>query len=190
MEQDRMRTQAKAAPRHAMTAVARAPQAAASSTPAPAGEVVDLGQLTGSLGFLLRMAQIEAFSEFYKNLPEPVLKPGQFSVLSVIGLNPGIRQGVLAQKLKIKKAHMTKLVRELEDRDLVRRTVPDGDRRAVELALTEEGRGFVARHRGHFYGHEAFHSVSLAPAEREQLASLLRKYLGLEAAERPGGAKA
>ena len=143
---------------------------------------IELGPLGGSLGFLLRLAQLKNFGEFYEALGPQGLRPGEFSVLALIGRNPGIRQGVLAQRLWIKRAHMTKLVRGFAERQLVDRQVPADDRRALELKLTDAGRALVAEHAAAFHAHGA--ASGLAADEHAELVRLLRRYLGLEGAER------
>jgi DNA-binding MarR family transcriptional regulator len=65
------------------------------------------------------------------------LRISEFTVLMAVSRNPGIRQGVLADLLKIKWPNMTKLVRGLEDRGLIERRIPSNNRRSVVLWLTE-----------------------------------------------------
>lgn len=146
-------------------------------------EVVRLGPLRESLGFLLRLAQLSAFRDFFEDLGPLGVRPGELSVLLLIGENPGIRQGVLARRLMIKRAHMTKMVRSLENAGLVRRTVPASDRRSAELWLTERGRLRVAELREPFLAHERRPAPGLTRAEEAQLRELLRRYLGLAAEE-------
>ncbi|MBL4599762.1 MAG: MarR family transcriptional regulator [Rhizobiaceae bacterium] len=141
---------------------------------------VDVGPLHGNLGFLLRMAQLQVYEDFYADLGEYGLKPGEFSVLTLIYKNPHIRQGVLARRLMIKRAHMTKLIRVFEDRGHVSRTIPDEDRRAVELELTADGLKFVETNWDRFYGHEKAQTPRLTPAEEKQMLGLLRKFVDLE----------
>lgn len=140
---------------------------------------VELGELTASLGFLLRIAQIERFERFFESFGDSGLTPGAWSILFVIGRNPAIRQGVLARALHVKPAHMTKTVRAFEDRGLVERRVPQDDRRAVELSLTAAGRDWVDRHSARFSAHEAALPARLTAKETDQLARLLRKMTGL-----------
>lgn len=142
----------------------------------------DLGQLQGSLGFLLRLAQVQTFEMYHAGLQDEAIGPGEFSVLYVIHRNPGIRQGVLAEHLRIKRAHMTKLVRRLEDQALVARRVPGDDRRAVELTLTPAGDALVARHAGAMLAQSARETEGLTEDEATRLIGLLRKYTGLAAA--------
>lgn len=146
----------------------------------PDEDAIDFGDLTRSVGFLLRMAQLQSFDMFFARLAKHGLKPGEFTLLWVVGLNPGLRQGSLARRLRIKPAHMTKLVQRLVAADLLARTVPDDDRRSVRLSLTGAGTAFVARHRAAFL---AFHDAERHPltdAEHRQLLHLLGKLTGLD----------
>ena len=140
---------------------------------------VSIGELSHSLGFLLRLAQLKAFEDFFSDHGPRGLKPGEFSVLWVISCNPGIRQSVLGQRLMIKRAHMTKLIRALEDRELVSRSIPDSDRRAVELTLAKAGKHAVEAASDAFFSYEATTGAPLSSTERSQLIALLQKYVGL-----------
>lgn len=145
---------------------------------------VDVGSLNGALGFMLRLAQLQSFEDFFSPQGPRGVKPGEFSVLWVIARNPGIRQSVLGQRLMIKRAHMTKLIRAQEDLGLVSRRVPDEDRRAVELTLTEKGEQEVARTSRLFFAYEETTGAPLNAREKGQLIALLRKYVGLEEARK------
>ncbi len=140
------------------------------------------GPLEGSLGFLLRLSQLHSFAAFYRRLGQFDIKPGEISVLMMIGENPGIRQGLLARTLMIKRAHMTKMIRVMEDAGLVTRTVPEDDRRSVELWLTEPGRAMLDRLTPSFLEHEAHTGGTLTRTEEETLKRLLRKYIDFDAA--------
>lgn len=142
---------------------------------------VRLGPLSDSLGFLLRIAQLQAFQDFYAGLETLGLRPGEMTVLLLIAENPGIRQGLLARALMIKRAHMTKMVQGFEEAGLVRRTVPDSDRRSVELWLTEAGAGRVRAVRGPLLAHEARSGSDMTPEDAATLRGLLQRYLRLDA---------
>ncbi len=141
---------------------------------------VDLGELNTTLGFLLRVAQVRIFDSFYERFGDDGLRPGEFSTLLLIDCNPGIRQGLLAQTLWIKPAHMTKMIRRLEDQALITREIPDDDRRSVKLDLTEAGRAYVADQRLRHSGANDYHRHDLTPTEERELARLLRKFTGLD----------
>lgn len=140
---------------------------------------VHVGELATSLGFLLRLAQLRAFEDFFSEHGPRGLKPGEFSVLWVIACNPGIRQSVLGNRLMIKRAHMTKLIRAFDDQGLVSRKIPDSDRRAVELTLTPSGRQAVDGASAAFFSYEETTGAPLSRMERSQLLGLLQKYVGL-----------
>lgn len=140
---------------------------------------VALSRLDMSLGFLLRLVQVGVFQAFYDDLGPLGLRPGEFSVLWVLSLNPGVRQGVLAERLSIKRAHMAKMVRGFEERGLVARRVPEDDRRAVELRLTKAGRAYVDDMASEFFAHDSRRPSRLTRAEQAQLIRLLRIEAGL-----------
>ena len=122
---------------------------------------------------------MQVYEHFFDKVGDRGLRPGEFSVLWVIRCNPGIRQSVLGQRLMIKRAHMTKLIRAIEDEGLVSRRIPDEDRRAVELTLTTAGERMVAASAEWFFTYEDGVGGHMSPAERQQLIGLLRKFIGL-----------
>ena len=140
---------------------------------------VDIGPLNRSLGFLLRIAQLNVYDHFFDELGDHDIRPGEHTVLVLIQRNPGIRQGIVAQRLKIKRAHMTKLVRALEGQGLVERSIPDSDRRAVELRLTNKGEDTMIRNVPLVLQNEASLESRLSEAEREEMHRLLQKFNGL-----------
>ncbi len=147
--------------------------------PLPPQPDIRLGPLTRSLGFLLRLAQLESFKDFFAEFDTKGIRPGEISVLLLIAENPGIRQGALAKRLTIKRAHMTKMVQAFEAEGLVTRRVPEDDKRGVELRLTEAGTAHVAAVRPGFEAHDAHVPATLTPEEAETLRHLLRKYLNI-----------
>lgn len=140
---------------------------------------IAFGPLADSLGFHLRLAQIAAFEEFFAAFAEDGLQPGSFSVLITIGENPGIRQGVLANALRIKRSHMAKIVQGFGEAGLIERRVPPDDRRAVELTLTQAGHRLVETKMPKFLQHERASASRLTEDERRTLFALLRKLHGL-----------
>lgn len=140
---------------------------------------LDMGELVDSLGFLVRLCQVRVYEDFFQDLAKYGVRPGEYSTLLMIGRNPGIRQGQLAQALSVKPAHMTKLIRGFEDRGLVERVIPDNDRRSVELSLTDAGHEFVAARKQAFIRHETRRPDTLTASELETLKHLLRKYAGI-----------
>jgi DNA-binding MarR family transcriptional regulator len=139
---------------------------------------VDFGPMEHHIGFLLRLAQIEDFKRFYQRFGDRELRPGEYSALIAIGINPGIRQGVLANALMIKRSNMAKMIGVLTRRGLVRRRVPAGDKRAVELYPTTKSRSLIGTLMPEITEHDMNSSSMLEQAERELLIGLLKKVIG------------
>jgi DNA-binding MarR family transcriptional regulator len=141
---------------------------------------IDFGEMRDSLGLLLRLAQVKVFDAFFENLAKHGLKPGEFTMLWVIGLNPDSRQGVIARRLRIKPAHMTKLVQRNVDKGLVERDIPDDDRRSVHLRLTDKGQRFVADKKPEFLDFVAKENTRLTKSEFRSLIRILQKFNDME----------
>ncbi|WP_196259777.1 MarR family winged helix-turn-helix transcriptional regulator [Pelagibacterium limicola] len=144
----------------------------------PGLEQVGLGALEHSAGLMLRIAQLTAFERFFALFGESEIKISEFTVLMAVAENPGIRQGVLADVLKIKWSNMTKLVRTLEERGLVARHVPRHDRRSVVLSPTDEGRRQIEKSGEKMYRLDREALSMLTDAEHDQLIALTRKIAG------------
>lgn len=136
---------------------------------------VDLGPLRESLGFLVRLAQVRIYEQFFAAFEGQDIRPGEATVLWVIDLNPGLRQGELAATLRIKPAAMTKLVARLVRSGWVRRIVPPCDRRSIHLQLTAAGAAHLEGLRQTFLDVHAAERVGLSDVEYRKLIALLRK---------------
>ena len=148
---------------------------------------VSLGELEHSAGFIMRIAQLTAFERLFAVLGESDIKISEFTVLIAVAENPGIRQGVIADVLKIKWSNMTKLVRGLEDRGLVERHIPPDNRRSVVLRVTEKGRREINRSSEAMYRSDRAALSMLNDEEHAQLIALSRKIAGWPHADRRKG---
>lgn len=142
---------------------------------------LQFGTLEHSAGFVMRIAQLTVFERIFSVMPPDTIKMSEFTILLAVSENPGVRQGVLADVLKIKWPNMTKLVRELEDRGLLNRRVPPNDRRSVELHVTEAGQKEVEKASALFSRLDRMIFDMLDEDEHDQLLNLLRKILGWSA---------
>ncbi|MBP0651640.1 MarR family transcriptional regulator, partial [Mycobacterium tuberculosis] len=81
-----------------------------------AGEALalDLTELSGALGYLLRRAQLAVFEDFNARFAALELTPAQYSVLLVIGLNPGRKQSEIARVLGIQRANFVVMLDHLQ----------------------------------------------------------------------------
>ena len=99
----------------------------------------DLGDLADHVGYMLRRAQIAVFADFSHSQRGPVASPGQFSILAVIGRNPGLSQAQLCAALGIKRANLVAVIDHFESLGLARRQASATDRRSNALYLTPAG---------------------------------------------------
>ena len=120
-----------------------ADKAADGHLPVPERAGVDYGPLDGRIGYLLRRAQIAVFKDFFAAFEAYDIRPGQYSILTVIERNPGLKQGEVSAALGIKRANFVAMIDLLERRKLVRRDPTPGDRRSYALMLTEKGKSLM-----------------------------------------------
>ena len=95
--------------------------------------------LAESVGFLVRIVQLQSFQLFYRRFDNSGLSIGALSTLGAIHANPGIRHGVLADALMIKRPNFTKVINGLEADGLIAREAPRGDKRTTALFITKKG---------------------------------------------------
>jgi DNA-binding MarR family transcriptional regulator len=102
------------------------------------------------------------------------LSPHQARALKVVSERDGVRLSDLAEALHIAPRSATEVADGLQERGLIERTPDPGDRRAVLLRPTEEGR----RIRGEIGAARAADSAELfgrlSPFDRAELARVLR----------------
>jgi DNA-binding MarR family transcriptional regulator len=135
----------------------------------------DMPPLAGSVGFLVRIVQLQSFQLFYRRFDNSGLSIGALTTLGAIHANPGIRHGVLADALMIKRPNFTKVINGLEKEGLIARAAPRGDKRTTALSVTKKGvRKLETMHRA-ILAHHAEMVANLTPAEHETLLDLLQR---------------
>ena len=108
-------------------------------------EHIDYGPLSDWIGFYLRLAQTASFQAFAREAEEIDLRPGRFSVLLLIGRNPGISQTALSRANGRDKSTLTPALNDLERRGFIVRTRTKSDRRSYQLSLTASGQAMLRR---------------------------------------------
>lgn len=141
---------------------------------------IDMGGLPSFIGYTLRRAQLVIFDDFIRTLDEVGLKPASFSVLIILGSNPGLNQSEVSAALGIQRTNFVALVDSLEQRGLAERRPSESDRRSHALHLTPAGRKLLARAMTLQQEHEARFTDRLGPGGRDQLLTLLEKLLPAE----------
>lgn len=113
-----------------------------------------------------------------ETLGESGLKHWQFKVLLMLRrAGPPYERGPsqLADQLGLSRGALSARLRPLEEAGLITRAGEDGDRRRVRVRLTAAGQASFERHTGAESDAEESLLELLTPAERQQLADLLRK---------------
>ena len=124
---------------------ARGADIAEAESPTADATVIDYGALNRRLGYMLRRAQIAVFRDFFTEFEPFDIRPGQYSILTIIESNPGLKQTEVSEALGIKRANFVAMIDELEGRGLVRRDAAPNDRRSNALVLTDAGRRLIGQ---------------------------------------------
>ncbi|MBR0790843.1 winged helix-turn-helix transcriptional regulator [Bradyrhizobium manausense] len=134
---------------------------------------IGLDALVGHAGYAVRRFQIWIFQDFIKTLGDVDIRPTQYSVLTVIGANPGLSQMAVAKRLGIERARLVHLLDSLEQRKLVKRIKSKADRRSHALHLTAPGETALAKFKRLAAEHERHVEDKIGRENRERLLQIL-----------------
>lgn len=157
-------------------AAIRRPRAQTANGRAPGGDAGDdigLDALVGHAGYAVRRFQLWIFQDFIKTLATVDIRPTQYSVMTVIGANPGLSQMAVAKRLGIERARLVHLLDSLEERDLVSRVLSATDRRSHALHLTARGKTALAQFKRLAAEHERHVAEKIGKENREHLLQIL-----------------
>jgi DNA-binding MarR family transcriptional regulator len=135
----------------------------------------DLANLDGQVGYMLRQAQLAVFEDFITSQRGAALRPGQFSIMAVIGKTPGLSQAQVCTALGIKRANLVAAIDTLASLEMVRREASETDRRANRLHLTPIGQRALQAALDDQAEHEARITRLLGAAGRRNLLKQLAK---------------
>lgn len=134
---------------------------------------LDLGSLPGLLGYQIRQAQTALFRDFVTITERLKVSPGEFSLLTLIDVNPGVSQIRLTLMYQVDKSTLSLSISGLAKRGLVRRTRAENDGRYYALWLTESGRRLLRKAKARVDVQERMMDAALRPGEREHLLDML-----------------
>jgi DNA-binding MarR family transcriptional regulator len=143
--------------------------------PALGGEQVDYGLLSELTGFSVKLVWILGHALLSREFGESGITPHRFSVLEVIGRNPGLQQTQLATALALSRPATTLAIDFWEERGCVERRDIPGDRRSFGVFLTPHGECEVERLRALVRSADAALTADLDAEETAELQRLLRK---------------
>jgi len=136
---------------------------------------ISLKAVEGAVGYHLRRAQTMVLEDVGRRMRTLGLNPRDFTVMSVIGANPGINASRIAESLPMKTSNLSVLLVKLKRRGLVRRAAGEEFGRIQSLHLTREGIALLEEARRLHREHLGYLESILGRAEMAQLIRTLRK---------------
>jgi DNA-binding MarR family transcriptional regulator len=136
---------------------------------------IDTRYLETLLGYNTRRATLTIINRFIERMAEFDLRPVDFSVLSLIGHNPGITSRELCNALNILPPNMVGFLKAFEKRELIDRTPHPTDGRAMGLSLTKKGQQLMQKAEVAAIQSDSSAAHQLSAAEQKTLMRLLQK---------------
>jgi DNA-binding MarR family transcriptional regulator len=116
------------------------------------------------------------FHDFIKTLATVNIRPVQYSIMTVIGANPGTTQIAVAKRLGIEQPRLVLLLNTLEARNLVKRIRSPTDRRSHALHLTSGGQISLRNSKMLAAEHERHVDEKIGPENRGRLLEILSAF--------------
>ena len=138
-------------------------------------DTVDISFLETLMGYNARRASLAIVEVFMVRMAPYGLRIVDFSVLSLVGRNPGITSRQLCGTLGVLPPNLVGIVGQLEKRQLLARQPHPFDGRATGLHLTAQGQTLVAHAEVTAAELEREATARLTAAERRTLMRLLQK---------------
>ncbi|WP_136635308.1 MarR family winged helix-turn-helix transcriptional regulator [Pseudooceanicola onchidii] len=145
----------------------------------PAFEELDHGILQDFVGMYLRVAYEAAYGDFKRRLGDEALKPGYFTILTLIVRNPRITQTQIGLASARDKTNVTSSLRWMEDHGLIHRHMSSRDRRTHMCVATPDGIAMQARMEEKTKAHLKALNDAIGP---ERLTEFIRTLRDLSAA--------
>ena len=134
-----------------------------------------LGNLDNMLGVELRIAQILA-DRLFASCRQLEMAPGHYTVLSLINLNPGINQSMLAQSMYLDRSSMVPILDHLEKTGWIERQRSPNDRRSHALYLTDAGNAALENADREVQGLEESIAKEMGHDNRASLLALIKQF--------------
>ena len=145
------------------------------TTSIDAVSTVDSRFLRTLLGYNTRRATVFILDLFTRRMQALDLRPVEFSILSLIGRNPGVTPSQLCAELNLLAPNLAKMLARLDKRELITRTPVPNDKRAVHLSLNATGHHLLEEAERTVVQLEAEAASALTPEELQTLMGLLQK---------------
>ncbi len=139
---------------------------------------VDYGMLADLTGFPLKLAWVTGYAQLLRTIKDPGITPQRFSMLELIGTNPGLPQTRLGNALGLSRPATSLAIDFWQLRGCVERRTAPSDRRSFGIYLAEKGRKLLDRLRERVREADEKLTKRLTPGEIAELRSLLAKIHG------------
>ena len=136
---------------------------------------IDYGNLAHRTGFSLKLAWILGYALLTRAFGDSGITPQRFSMLELIGCNPGLQQIHLGNALGLSRSAATLTIDFWEDRGCIERRADRKDRRSFEIYLTPAGELELARLRELVLESDLALTAGLTADETAELRRLLAK---------------
>jgi len=141
----------------------------------PALDALDHGPLHDFVGMHLRVAYEAAYQDFRRRLGDEALKPGYFTILTLIVRNPRITQTQIAAASQRDKSNVTNAVYWMEGEGLITRHLSRRDRRTHLCVATQAGIEMQARMEARAAAHLQALDDAIGPHRREEFIQTLKR---------------
>ncbi|WP_234902214.1 MarR family transcriptional regulator [Agrobacterium vitis] len=148
--------------------------------------VVELDVLENVLSYYIRTINMAVSRDLDQKLGklEVAKGTGKITTLLLVDSHPGIRSSAIAQLILKDRSAMVRLVDQMEEQELLRREVDDGDNRAQGLFITPKGAALAKRVRPLVVKQSRDFFPDITDEEHHMLISVLgrtyRRIIGLE----------
>jgi DNA-binding MarR family transcriptional regulator len=136
---------------------------------------IDYGMLAHRTGFSVKLVWILGYALLMRAFGDSGITPQRFSMLELIGCNPGLQQTQLGNALGLSRSAATLTIDFWEDRGCIERRADRNDRRSFEIYLTPQGEIELARLRELVLESDTALTSGLSDAEASELRRLLAK---------------
>ena len=138
-------------------------------------QTINFGPLPQYLGYQIRQAQAAVFRDLMASIADLKATPGEYGLLTILDVNPGISQVDLAAVYKLDKSTLSLAVGRLVKRGLVQRMRSREDERYYALWLLRPGRLLLQRVRERAEVQERTMDAALHRGERRHLLDMLQR---------------
>lgn len=136
---------------------------------------LDQSTLLRLVGYNARRAYLNILAVFLERMAKYELRTVDYTVITLVNMNPGITQKRLSQALNISPPNLATLLDKLEARGLLERQRNPNDKRSQILVLTAEGQKLCKKADKAVFELENEATGALTDDERVELLRLLQK---------------